>query len=244
MSRALSARCLIVSLVALTCSALLTTPGLAAAAATPTVSVPGVVQTAALGRRNTSIRFLDFDHTRAFMSKTTIKGQLATYVNGRPRAVRRVRVKLYRKLDGASSWRHVRNSATGRGGYARFLFRANTRANATYRVVFGGNANLQPSNGTTRVLAHRNIPAQLENGTGRFHGRVSPNWAHRRIFLEKRPCASCGWHRARRSQTGDRGRFRFSVPAPHQGRWWWRASAPSTTSFIWSYSGVYTTTLR
>ncbi len=221
-----------------------------AATSTPaerTVSSPGpqAVVAAAFGaRRNTSIRFLDFDHTRAFLSKTTIKGQVATSVHGSPRAVRGVLVKLSRKLDGTRGWKQISKKRTGRGNYARFLFRAPTRSNATYRVAFGGNAKLQSSRGVTRVLAHRNLPAQLEDGSGRFHGRVSPNWAHRTVFLEKRKCASCGWHRKRSTQTGRHGSFRFNVPAPRHGRWWWRASVPATTTFIWSYSGVFTTRLR
>jgi hypothetical protein len=34
------------------------------------------------------------------------------------------------------------------------------------------------------------------------------------------------------------------VPAPRAGRWWWRASAPATTQFTWSYTGVFTTQLN
>ena len=80
--------------------------------------------------------------------------------------------------------------------------------------------------------------AKLEDGSGSFHGFVRPKWNRRVVYLEKRSCAACNYHRVRSTKSGPHGYFRFVVPAPRSGRWWWRASTPATGRFIWSYSAV------
>ena len=98
--------------------------------------------------------------------------------------------------------------------------------------------------GPSRVLVYRQMNAKLEDGSGSFHGFVRPKWNRRVVYLEKRSCAACNYHRVRSTKSGPHGYFRFVVPAPRSGRWWWRASTPATGRFIWSYSAVFTTQLN
>jgi 5-hydroxyisourate hydrolase-like protein (transthyretin family) len=240
MSRALSARSV---LVAFTSASLLAVPGLTSAqpatGAVHPASAGTTVTTQAASRAGTHIRFLDFDHTRGWRKKTRIVGQVAT-----PRgAMKGVRVTLYRKLDG-SRFHRLRVARVGNGPYPRFVFTTRAIGNSTYRVVFRGNRHFQRSAGTTRVLSYRKVRAKIQDVTGDFHGLVMPNWKHRRVYLEKRSCAQCGWHKVRRTRTNGDARFHFHVTAPNSGRWWWRATVPASTRFIWSYSPVFTTTLE
>lgn len=232
-------------LVGVTAASLLGLPG-AAAAATPSPgpSLASAASSAALSRYDTSIRYLSFDHSRAYGSPTKIRGQVVATVRGQRGAVRHVRVKLSRRVFGTGHWKHLKTTYTSRTDRPRFRFRVKSPANARYRVAFGGNAKLQPTRKRTTVVVHRKFNARLEDGTGRFHGRVIPNYAHRRIFLDRRECASCGWDRVRSARTGDRGRWSFKVGTPTPGKTWWRVSTPASTKFIRSYSSVFTTERR
>jgi len=239
----------------LTSVALLAAPGLtgAVSAASPPraaadqtltrdSSAPTALATLA-ARHRTSIRFLDFTHTRRWHTRARIAGQVTAVVSGRRGAVKNVHVRLFRRLVGSSSWKYVALTRAGSGSSPTFVFRPKAVGNADYKVAFRGNSKLRRSSATTRLLVHRDMRARLEDISGNFHGTVRPHWAHRVIYLEKRSCATCSWHRARSTYTGDRGHFRFYVPAPRSGRWWWRASVPPKTRFIRSFTGVFTTQL-
>ncbi|MGI8994757.1 MAG: hypothetical protein ACR2FP_10660 [Nocardioidaceae bacterium] len=205
-------------------------------------SAPRMIQQA--GRYDTAIRFLDFDHTRPFMRRANIRGQVAATIGDRRGGLKGAAVKLYRKIAGTSTWRYVDTASTSHTDYPRFRFAPRSLANATYRVVFAGNDRLQASRGATSVAVHRTFDPRMEDGTGRFHGQMGPRYAHRLVLLEKRPCARCGWRQVSKDFTGDYSRWSFKVGAPVNGRWWWRVSAPAATRFIRSFSGIYTTELR
>ncbi len=251
MSRVSSLRFLAASL---TSVALLSAPGVTAVSAaspgpatSPTASAGTAGTPAALAtvaaRHRTSIRFLDFGHTRRWHTHARIAGQVTAVVSGRRGAVKNVHVRLFRRLVGHSSWTYLARTRAGSGSSPKFVFRPTAVGNADYKVVFRGNSKLRRSSATTTLLVHREMRARLEDVSGNFHGTVRPNWVHRVIYLEKRSCATCSWHRARSAQTGKRGHFRFYVPAPRSGRWWWRASVPPKKRFIRSYTGVFTTQL-
>lgn len=202
------------------------------------------LQAAAASRHDTSIRFLTFDHVRGYGSDTAIRGQVAATVGGSQGAVPGARVKLFRKIDGTAQWHYLRATRTTTSDYPRFTFTVRAVANAHYRAKFVGSSSYQPSRASTSVSVYRHFHATLEDGTGRFHGRVTPDYASRRVALQKRSCGKCSWHRVRSAQTGSRGGFSLTVGAPRGGRWFWRVSTPATTKYIHSYSGVFTTRLR
>ena len=109
-----------------------------------------------------------------------------------------------------------------------------SRGNAHYRVVFEATQRCKRSANTTAVSVYRHFNAQLTNGSGRFHGRVTPSYAHKTISLQKRTCAACGWTQVRTAKTGRHGTVELQGRRPGRGRWWWRASTPASTQFITS----------
>ncbi len=244
--------------VAVTSAALLAFPALEAVGAPAAPAQTGVVPGAREGtaarattlpgaaarRGSTSIRFLDFDHTRPWSRYAYIQGQVVGSKNGQRGALKRVHVKVYRKLDSQSRFHLLGTRSTGARTFPRFTFKTRALGNAVYKVVFRGNRNFQRSAGTSRVLVHRLMNARLEDGSGSFHGFVRPKWNRRVVILEKRSCAACSYHRVHTTKSGPHGYFRFVVPAPRSGRWWWRAATPATGRFIWSYSAVFTTRLN
>ncbi len=226
------------TLVGICAAALLGVP-----APTTAASPPALAPTASevASRYDTPVRFFRFDHIRGYGSNTTIRGQVAATVNGQQGAVRGVRVKLFRKINGTSQWNYLQTSYTTKSDYPSFTFVANSVANATYQVRYRGNRNLQPSRARTTVFVHRHFDAQLEDDTGRFHGRVTPDYGHQRVSLLRRSCATCGWDHVRSTKAGAKGGWSFTVGAPRNGRWFWRVTTPASTKYIRSYSGVFTT---
>ena len=200
--------------------------------------------TAAASRRTTSIRFLDFDHTRPWKLYAYVQGQVIASKHGQRGALKSVRVRLYRKLATQSRFHYLDRASTGSRPFPRFTFKTRAVGNADYRVVFRGNTGYRPSRATSRVLVQRSMRSNLEDGSGSFHGFVKPKWNRRAVYLEKRACPSCPYRKVKTMRSGRHGYFRFVVPAPRSGRWWWRASTPATSRFIWSYTSIYTTQLR
>ncbi len=214
-----------------------------AVASTPaSPTAPG--QASAAGRYNTNVRFLNFDHIHRFGTTARIRGQVVAKVGERRGAVAGVRVTLHRKLNGSNRWVRLDADRTNHRARPSFTFRTRAQTNASYRVVFGGNARLQRSQSVTGVAVHRAFNARLEDGSGRFHGRVAPRYGHRTIYLEKRNCSSCSWGRITTATTSDRGRYSFKVGAPRTGRYYWRLQTPRTVKYVRSYSGIFTTERR
>lgn len=231
--------------IAVTAVALLAAPGLdpvAAGQSGPRTSTSAALQSAA-ARTNTSIRFLDFDHTRGWSQFAYVRGQVTATNGGTHGALKSARVKLYRKLDSQATFHYLATRSTGTRPYPHFTFRTRAIGNSVYKVVYAGNSDYQRTAGSTRILVHRSMRADLEDQSGRFHGAARPKYVHRAVYLERRPCASCPWRKVRSTRTGPYGAFRFFVSAPRTGRYWWRASTPATGRFIWSYTDVFTTQL-
>jgi hypothetical protein len=229
-------------IVGLTAAGLLALPGIAAAAPTSSPADTASAAQALRGQRfDTKIRFLAFDHTRGFGTKTVVRGQVVSDRGAGPGAIPGIRVKLYRQLDGTSRWVFLDKDYTSHSASPSFRLHARSKANAAYKVVYAGNDNYRRSHDVTSVSVYRYFDAQLEDGTGRFHGKVTPAYAHRVIYLAKRRCADCGWDRVRSEKTRRHGLYSFKVGAPRHGRWWWRVSTPASTAYIASNSAVYTT---
>lgn len=199
---------------------------------------------AKLRRYDTAIRFLDFDHVRGYGSSVNVRGQVRAKIGSGVGALQGVKVRLLRRLDGSSRWLPLDTDYTSQRHQPKFEFAVRAKANAHYKVAYAGNRHFQPSSNTTGVSVYRIVDAALEDGSGRFHGRVHPLFAHRRVELQRRACPSCGWRGVDSDHTTGRSRFAFTVGAPRHGRRWWRVSVPATTAYIHSYSGIFTTRRR
>lgn len=234
------------ALIGFTAAGLLALPG-AATATTPAdraTPAPLTVAQAAPSGFNTTVRFLDFDHSRRYGKDVRIRGQVLARVGDRRGAVKGVHVRLYRKINGNTRWVHLETRRTNERRHPSFRFQTRARANASYRVVFRGNAQLQRSRRVTGVTVYRLFNARLEDGSGRFHGRVVPRYGHHVISLDKRNCAKCSWRQVATTTTADRGRYSFKVGAPRTGRYYWRLQTPRSLKYKRSYSGVFTTERR
>jgi hypothetical protein len=228
-------------LVAACAAGLLVSP-LAASAVTAKPHLAATSTAAAARVPGTSIRFLDFDRVRGYGSDIHVRGQL--YVRSQGGAVPGAHVRLYRQLNGSSHWTYLATRRTSNGTYPMFRFSVTARANATYRVVFRGNSSFRRSQGSAAVDVYRVFDVALEDGSGRFHGRISPHYADHRVYLDRRHCGSCSWHRLKTGRTDSRAHFSFHTDAPRHGRFYWRVSTPASTQYIRSYSSVFTTQLR
>ena len=234
-----SIKALRTTVVALTAGATLSLPMAASAVGTAMPQqAPAAAQQEAT-KYATKVVFRPFDHTRRFGSPTHVRGQVTVPALGG--AVKGLRVKLYRKIHGSPNWKYLATKYTSHKNVPLFTFRVKSVANADYRVVYEGNKHLKRSRNATTVSVYRKFNAKIDDGSGRFHGRVTPRYGHRKVYLEKRSCANCGWHRVRSDRTGAHGLFSFIVGAPRHGRWWWRSSTPASPRFITSYSGVFST---
>jgi hypothetical protein len=193
-------------------------------------------------RHETKVKFLSFDRTRGYGTKTAVRGQVIANVGGGRGSVPDATVRLYRQINGTSGWKPLgRATTTYPSSAPKFQFKVRSKANASYKVVFDATRRCKRSTNETSVSVYRHFDAQLEDGSGRFHGKVSPAYGHKRIYLEKRTCPDCGWDRVRVAKTGKKGGYSFKVGAPAHGRWWWRVSTPASDEFITSYSSVFTT---
>jgi hypothetical protein len=197
---------------------------------------------AVVATHKTTIRFLDFDRVRAYGSDVHVRGQL--YVPALGGAVQGAHVRLYRQRNGHSHWGYLETRRTSTGTYPKFRFSVAAHGNATYRVVFRGNATYGRSHGDAGVDVYRTFHAQLEDGSGRFHGTIAPHYRHHRVYLDRRRCGGCSWHRAKSGRTSAHSRFSFTTTAPRHHKYYWRVSTPPTATFIRSYSAVFTTSLH
>lgn len=217
------------------------------------VGLPGAVSAGtpssgfdrAVIRHQTSIRWMAFGHIHAAGSAMTIVGQVASFAQGHRGALAGVQVKLYRRLDGNSTWVYQSAQRTGTGTLPQFHFRTVTRQNAHYKVVFGGNASFGPTSEVTWGTVYRLFNGKItdHSGAATYAGNVTPFYTNKPISLQKRSCATCSYVTVKRATTGTNGAYRFSLPAPSNGRWWWRVAVPGTVAFIPSYGGTITTEL-
>ena len=81
---------------------------------------------------------------------------------------------------------------------------------------------------------------KLEDGSLSFRARVA-DYPDGYVALMKKTCRTCTWSRVAIRRTTDFGRVFMPVPAPSQGRWYWRYRTPQTADFAVSYSATWYT---
>jgi hypothetical protein len=90
-----------------------------------------------------------------------------------------------------------------------------------------------------RVFTYAKI-VKLDDGTLSFRAQIQdyPNGV---VALMKKTCKTCTWTRAAVRRTSEFGRVFSAVPAPAEGRWYWRYRTPQTTEFALTYSATWYT---
>lgn len=237
------------TLVGLTAAALLGLPGVAMASATggsAQLTASPATLDLAVTRHRTSVRFLDFAHFHAAGENALVRGQVVGWAQGTHGALGGAQVKLYRQLDGNSTWVYLASQVTDQGSHPAFSFTTLARQNAHYKVTFGGTALFLPSAGTTSLAIYRVFNGVITDGSNvaTLHGHVSPYYTHKPIAVQKRSCASCAYVTVKHAVTGAGGVYSFGLPAPATGRWWWRLAIPGTAAYIASYGATFSTQER
>ena len=233
-------------LVGLTSATLIGVPGAAMASAPVTLSLaassPASLQLA-VARHRTSIRFLDTDHIKPAGATGLVRGQVVGSSQGTRGALAGVQVKLYRQLDGSRTWTYLGSRVTDDGAFPRFAFSVLARQNAHYRVVFGGNDGFLPTEKSTWLSVYRVFNGAIADGpaAATLHGHVSPYYTHKDISLQKSSCDGCDYVTVKHAVTGVDGAYSFSLPAPAQGKWWWRLTIPKTVAYIASIGSTFST---
>ena len=238
-------------LTGLAATALLSAPGAtgAAGAATPSAgAAPHLAQSLsrlAEAQRASSIRFLTFNHIRGANQYTTMIGQVVGEGAGQHGALAGAVVKVYRQLDGNSTWLYLGSTKTDDGAYPQFTYAVQARQNAHYKVTFAGDDTFAGSQGVTWLSVFRMFNGKMTDGPGAatLAGHVDPYYTHKTIWLQKRSCAACNYVTIKTTTTGVGGDYSFALPAPDSGRWWWRLAIPGTSAFIASFGATWTTQL-
>jgi hypothetical protein len=161
-------------------------------------------------------------------------------------------VSLERKLVGQSDFTLLDDAVTA--GEGKVTFSTPATKNAQYRLTYSGNTltsadgtssvDLAPSTSTVRgIHVYRDLHDRGVKKSGRNYllGNVDPGWGGRTIFLQRKTCAKCAWKGYTTQRTTSTGGWKFRVPAPKHGKWYWRAYVPATTDYLKSSSGVYFT---
>ncbi len=204
-------------------------------------SSSGVVTEQAAAAYNTHVRFLNFLRTRRAGATIHVRGQLTTTIGGRSGALANRRVSLFRRAAGHARFHYLGSQLIRDGAKPKFDFRLPIASTTTYKVVFKGTRNFAPSAGSTTVRTFRIITSHVTDGSLLFTGAISPRYAGKTVYLDKRPCASCRWHRVGLHHSSSSSTFRFHLSAPPSGRWYWRARVPHTVGYIESYSATWYT---
>jgi hypothetical protein len=150
---------------------------------------------------------------------------------------------LQRRPPGGS-YADVESLTTDGDGSATFRVKAAT--NAAYRVTFAGDDLVTEATSpgrTVKVLRRLGDRATKVSGLRfRFHGRVVPAYAHRRVLLQRKGCPSCAWRGAGSDRTTAGSRWSFVVKgAPKAGaKVFYRAYVPASAR----YAKSWTRTLR
>lgn len=192
-----------------------------------------------------SIRFLTFNHIRGANQYMTIIGQVIGEGAGQHGALAGATVKIYRQLDGNSTWLYLGSTKTDDGAYPQFTYAVQARQNAHYKVTFAGDDTFAGSQGVTWLSVFRMFNGKMTDGSGAatLAGHVDPYYTHKTIWLQKRSCAACNYVTIKTTTTGAGGDYSFALPAPDSGRWWWRLAIPGTAAFIASFGATWTTEL-
>jgi hypothetical protein len=126
--------------------------------------------------------------------------------------------------------------------YPVFDFDAVATRNRDYRVTFAGDETYAPSVGTLTVKVARKVTAKMtepRDNVWYLSGRVAPTYVGQPVVLMRKKCSSCSWRAYATKYTNEFSHYKFRLPLPPSGSYYFRARVPADASFVTSYSGTY-----
>lgn len=152
-------------------------------------------------------------------------------------------VELQGKLVGGD-WEPITDEVTdAEGRYELFSYIV---GNASYRVVYAGNATYAPSqSGEAKLKAMRDFNAEVEERpqVAVLKGNINPGWDNKTVQWQRKTCRTCSWKTIAQKKSGDNGGWSFQGNYPPLNKkWFYRATLAGTDQFVKSYSGVLITT--
>lgn len=172
----------------------------------------------------------------------TISGQVVYYDpdDDDEYAVSDAEVTLEKRALGAASWTYV-GTDVATGFWPWFEFGQTARRNTQYRVTYAGDETYGPSQDTVSVTVHRKVTANLvepRHNVFYLKGRVVPSYAGRRVALLRRTCSSCRWREYGAQRATSTSTYRFRLPLPRSGTFYFRAMVAKDAGFLKSFSRI------
>jgi hypothetical protein len=90
-----------------------------------------------------------------------------------------------------------------------------------------------------RVFTYAKI-VKLDDGTLSFRAQIQ-DYPDGVVALMRKTCRTCPWARSAVRRTTEFGRVFSTVPAPAEGRWYWRYRTPATPDFAVTFSSTWYT---
>ncbi|MCW2764985.1 MAG: hypothetical protein JWO11_944 [Nocardioides sp.] len=96
--------------------------------------------------------------------------------------------------------------------------------------------------GAARALPHRKMHDKVVQPRRYrliFKGRVDPG--HGPVFVERKNCRRCRWHRVDKVRTDGTSRWQVRIYAPRRGEWFYRGYVPAYGGYARSRTGIWRT---
>lgn len=146
---------------------------------------------------------------------------------------------LYVRTVASQTWREVASTSSMSGQFTG----VRPRMNSTYKVVYSGRRATSDSDDTFESSQSPELAVQVARRITypqkvfELAGRVTPDYARRKIVVKVSREQNTGYKRFRTLTTGARGTYRITLPR-RGGVWYWRFSVKGderyvATSFVW-----------
>lgn len=160
-------------------------------------------------------------------------------------------VTVSRRYAGTTTWTAVATVYPSDTEAGKFVFTTSSAGNTAYRFSYSGNQWVEGSDThvAAPVTADRVIKGRHKatgwgsksDGKIYLNGRVMPDYAFKKVVLQKRACGTCAWKDYDTFSTVRDGNYRHQVYVPRSGKWYWRVRVPATTRWTATIApGIYT----
>lgn len=111
--------------------------------------------------------------------------------------------------------------------------------NANYRVLYSGSGDYSPTAAGVASKVQRKLTVK-NTGTRRvvLTGKVAPKYHGKAIVFKKQ---GKKWKKFKTVRTNKKSRFSTPLPAPRNGRFYWRVELPSSKTFATTRTGTFYT---